>query len=220
MTTPSPESVTGYLASLPDDRRKALEAVRKVIRKNLPKGYAEGVQYRMIGYFVPHTLYPAGYHCDPKQPLPFASLASQKNHMALYLFCTYGNEAEQAWFREAWTAAGNPLDMGKGCVRFKKLEDVPLEVIGEAVARMPVEAFVASYESNLPPNLREKHLKRKAKLEAAGAAAPKAKAAATGTPKKVAKKAPKKTAKKPAAKKASKKTAKKASGRVSKKAAR
>jgi hypothetical protein len=139
-------TVTEYLAGLPEDRRRALEAVRKVIRKNLPKGYQEGMQYGMIGYFVPHSVYPAGYHCDPRQPLPFAGLASQKNHMSLYLCSAYASPEHESWFRKAWTADGRKLDMGKACVRFKKLEDVPLEVVGEAVRRMPVKEFVRIYE--------------------------------------------------------------------------
>ena len=89
-------SVDQYLAGLPADRRDAIEAVRAVILENLPKGYEEGMQYGMIGYYVPHRVYPAGYHCDPLQPLPFAALASQKNHMSLYLMCIYGNPEHEA----------------------------------------------------------------------------------------------------------------------------
>ncbi|MCA9284967.1 MAG: DUF1801 domain-containing protein, partial [Phycisphaerales bacterium] len=142
-------TVEQYLDQLPADRREAISAVRKVILKNLPKGYAEGVQYGMIGYCVPHSIYPAGYHCNPKQPLPFASLASQKNHMALYLMCIYGDDAHREWFCKAWTDTGRKLDMGKGCVRFKKLDDVPLAVVGEAIKRVPVKTFIANYEAGL-----------------------------------------------------------------------
>ena len=145
--TSKAKTVKEYLASLPDDRRKALEAVRNVILKNLDKGYEEGMQYGMIGYYVPHRLYPAGYHCDPKQPLPFASLASQKNHMALYLFCVYASPDHDRGFREEWAKTGKKLDMGKSCIRFKNLEDLPLEVIGKAIARMPVKEHIAFYES-------------------------------------------------------------------------
>ncbi len=139
-------TVGEYLAELPDDRRKAIEAVRATILANLPEGYAEGMQYGMIGYFVPHSAYPKGYHCDPRQPLPYASLASQKNHMALYLMAIYGDPDEAAWFREAWTAAGNRLDMGKACVRFRRIEDVPLDVVAQAIARVPAAEFIARYE--------------------------------------------------------------------------
>ena len=140
-------SVAEYLSELPGDRREAIEAVRAVILKNLPKGYEEGVQYGMIGYYVPHSVYPAGYHCDPKQPLPFAGLASQKNHMSLYLMCIYGDPENEAWFRAAWAKTGKKLDMGKSCVRFKKIDDVPLKVIGEAIRRVPAKKFIEHYES-------------------------------------------------------------------------
>lgn len=142
-------TVQEYLAELPEERRTALEAVRRVIRNNLPEGYEEGMQYGMIGYYVPHSVYPSGYHCDPSQPVPFASLASQKNHMALYLMCIYGSPDEERWFREAWSATGKRLDMGKSCVRFKRIEDVPLDVVGQAVRRAPVEQFLARYESSV-----------------------------------------------------------------------
>ncbi len=142
-------TIKAYLAELPDDRRKAISAVRAVIRKSLPLGYKEGMQYGMIGYFVPHSVYPPGYHCDPKQPLPFASLGSQKNHMGIYLMCIYSDEVQQSWFREAWLKTGKKLDMGKSCVRFKKIEDVPLEVVGQAIKRFPVKKYIKNYEAAL-----------------------------------------------------------------------
>ena len=149
-------TVDAYLDALPDDRRDAMSTLRQTILKHLPDGYAEGIQYNMIGYFVPHTLYPHGYHCDPKQPLPFASIASQKNHMALYLFCIYTDPKLTKWFADAWVKAGCKLDMGKGCVRFKTLDDVPLKVVGQAIKKVPVKTFIASYESNLPANVKKK----------------------------------------------------------------
>ncbi len=155
-------TVKGYLDQLPDDRRKALAAVRKVIRANLPKGYKEGIQSGMIGYFVPHSIYPDGYHCDPKQPLPFASIASQKNHMAIYLFCIYTEPKLSDWFVKAWKKTGKKLDMGKSCVRFKKIEDVPLEAVGEALARVPVDAFIAHYETQIPASKRKSVTTKKA----------------------------------------------------------
>ncbi len=138
-----PATVKDYLAALPVERRKALDAVRKTIRRNLPQGFKEGIQYGMIGYFVPHSVYPPGYHCDPSQPLPFAGLASQKQHMALYLMCAYGDTGYAKWLRAEWAKTGKKLDMGKSCIRFKKLEDLPLELIGRAIARVNVEKYIA-----------------------------------------------------------------------------
>jgi hypothetical protein len=150
------QTVPAYLAGLPDERRLALSAVRETILRHLPEGYEEGMQYGMIGYYVPHRLYPAGYHCNPKEPLPFAALASQKNYMAVYLGCVYGSEEEAAWFREAYLTTGKKLDMGKSCVRFKRLADLPVELIGEAVARIPVAQFIARYEAVLAATRRSK----------------------------------------------------------------
>ena len=96
----------------------------------------------MIGYYVPHRVHPAGYHCDPRQPLPFAALASQKNYMSLYLMCVYADSAHSEWFRQAWARTGKKLDMGKACVRFKKVDDLALDVIGEAIRRMPTASYL------------------------------------------------------------------------------
>lgn len=189
-------TVEAYLKELPEDRRAAIEAVRAVIRKNLPKGYAEGMQYGMIGYFVPHDVYPPGYHCDPKQPVPFAGLASQKNSMSLYLMCIYGVPEHEAWFRDAWLKTGKKLDMGKSCVRFKKLEDVPLDVVGQAIKRVPVKKFLEHYESVIGAGGKR----------AAKKTAPKKKS--------ISKKAPaKKVSKKATVKKSSKKVARKKASR-------
>ena len=140
------KTVEQYLAQLPPERREAISAVRKVILKNLPKGFEEGMLYGMIGYFVPHKLFPAGYHCDPSQPLCYAGLASQKNHMAIYLMCVYGDKETKDWFVKAYKATGKKLDMGKSCIRFKKLDDLPLDVIGQAIARVPVDKYIQAYE--------------------------------------------------------------------------
>ena len=144
-----PTTVAQYLAALPKDRRDALRAVRKVILDNLDAGYAEGLQSGAISYFVPHSVYPPGYHCDPSQPLPYVGIASQKNHMAIYLFCVYISEAQQRWFREAWLKTGKKLDMGKSCLRFKKIDDVALDVLGKVIKRTPAKKFIAHYESSL-----------------------------------------------------------------------
>jgi hypothetical protein len=145
-----PLTVEEYLASLPEDRRAAISAVRDVIRGNLDSGYEEGITYGMIGYYVPHSLYPAGYHCDPKAPLPYVNLGSQKNYMTLHMMSMYsGGDTDgpaqklQDWFRAEWAKSGRKLDMGKACIRFKRLEDVPLDVIGKAVAKVPASKWIA-----------------------------------------------------------------------------
>ncbi len=190
-----PTTVKQYLDALPADRREALEAVRKTINANLDAKFEEGIQYGMIGWYVPHSVFPDGYHCDPKQPLPFASIASQKNHMAIYLFCIYTEEGEAERFAADWKATGKKLDMGKSCVRFKKLDDVPLAVLGKAIKRATAKKFIAAY------------LKTRDEAPAARAARKKA------SKKKAAKKAAKKTARKAAARKTAEKAAKKSTRR-------
>ncbi len=190
-------TVQQYLAELPSDRRAALEKVRSVILKNLDKsGYAEGVQYGMIGYFVPHSVFPAGYHCDPKQPLPFVALASQKNYMSLYMMATYGSEEQREWFTEAWAKTGKKLDMGKSCIRFNKVEDLALEVIGEAIKRVPAKRYIAAYEAGLVLGGGKAASKKVAAKTATKASSKKVAAKATPrtATKKVAKKAPAKRA--------------------------
>ena len=155
------KTVNEYLQSLPEDRRAAIRAVRDIIRAHLPEGYEECMSYGMIGYVVPHRLYPAGYHCDPKRPLPYVNLASQKNHMALYVMTIYGDPATEQWFRKAWQAAGKKLNLGKCCLRFKKLEDVSLEVIGQLIARVPVKNYIARIEKVLGESSRKSLKKSK-----------------------------------------------------------
>ncbi|MEE2888518.1 MAG: DUF1801 domain-containing protein [Planctomycetota bacterium] len=144
-----PSSVKEYLAQLPEDRREAIEALRKVIRKNIDKKFEEGIQYGMPSYYLPHSVYPNGYHCDPKQPLPFASLSSRKGHIGLHLFCVYTDAELQDWFSSEWKKSGKKLDMGKSCVRVKTLDDVPLDVVGKLFKRVKAKDFVASYEASL-----------------------------------------------------------------------
>lgn len=143
---------------LPEDRRATLEAVRRVILAHLPDGYEECIQCGMIVYVVPLRLYPPGYYCNPDHPLQYAALASQKNYLTLYLMTVYGDPATAEWFRKAFEAAGKKLDMGKACVRFKKLDDLPLDVIGQTIARVPVKAYLARIEQALQrtPRKREK----------------------------------------------------------------
>jgi len=217
-------TVEAYLKELPEDRRKALEAIRKVFKKNLGKGYEEGMQYGMIGYFVPHSVYPDGYHCDPKQPLPFAGLASQKNHMSMYMMCIYGIDEHRDRFIKGWEAAAaegraRKLDMGKACIRFKKLEDVPLDVVGEAIKRVPVKTYIEHYESVIKQSGARKPAAKKATKKAAAKPAAKKTAAKKATGKKAAIKkttAKKSGSKKGAAKKApAKKAATRAAGKAS-----
>ena len=140
-------TVAEYLASLPTDRRIAVLEVRDVILANLDADYEEGMSYGSIGYCVPHRVFPPGYHCKPEQPLPFAGLASQKNYLSLYIMAFYadGKDAESHWFRKAWAKTGKKLDMGKCCIRFKKVEDLALDVIAEALRRMPAKRYVEVY---------------------------------------------------------------------------
>ena len=116
----------------------------------------------MIGYVVPHSVYPKGYQCNPKLPLPFLNLASQKNHMAFYLMCCYGDAELRAWFEKAWKDAGKKLDTGAGCVRFKRLEDIPLEVIGQLVARLPVDVYIQQIEKAFADNAQSRTKKKAA----------------------------------------------------------
>lgn len=151
-------TVKDYLASLSADRRATVEAVRKVVNANLDKGYEEGMQ-GMIVWYVPHKIFPAGYHCNPKDPLPFAALASQQNYISLYLMGLYcgcyeqGNPADMTaqakWFHEAWAKTGKKLDAGKCCIRFKRLEDVALDVVAEAIRRTPLKTYIEYYTSAL-----------------------------------------------------------------------
>ena len=146
MAEPS-KTVRDYLNALPADRRAAIETVRTVILANLDRDYEEGIQYGMLGYYVPHRIYPAGYHCDPKQPLPFAALASQKNYMSLYLMSVYGDEALARAFRQAWEKTGKKLDMGKACIRFTSAEHVALDVVGDTIRKIPAKRWVEICEA-------------------------------------------------------------------------
>ncbi|HEY5922695.1 MAG TPA: DUF1801 domain-containing protein [Kofleriaceae bacterium] len=184
-------NVDEYLAKLPDDRRTAIAKVRDVINANLPVGYEEKIQFGMISWCVPESALPAKDVYN-KQPLCLASLASQKNHMAVYMMHIYGSQTLRTWFESAYRRSGKKLDMGQSCVRFKTLDALPLEVIGEAMAKVTVDNYVAGYR-----NIRDAMKK--------GSSKPAAKKAAAKTSKRSAAKKP--AAKKPAAKKAAKKTA-------------
>jgi uncharacterized protein YdhG (YjbR/CyaY superfamily) len=143
-------TVEQYLAGLPADRKKALSALRKVIKKNLPKGFREGMGYGMAGYSVPHSLYPAGYHCNPELPLPFMGFASQKNFIAVYSMALYGDPKLLKWFTTAYEKTGvGKLDMGKSCIRFKNPEKIPYKLIGELASKLTPAEWIAMYEKNL-----------------------------------------------------------------------
>ena len=144
MAKSSASTVEEYLAELPEDRRAVVAAVRDVVVKNLPRGYRETINWGMISYEIPLERYPNTYN---KQPLSYAALAAQKNHYALYLTSVYQDEEGDGWLRREFEKRGKKLDMGKSCVRFKKLDDLPLDVIGQAIAATPPETFIASYEA-------------------------------------------------------------------------
>ncbi len=141
-------SVQEYIASLPEDRAKAIEALRKIINKNIPKGFKEEMSYGMIGFVVPHIIYPAGYHCNSKLPLPFLSIASQKNFIAVYHMGIYANPELYKWFMEAHAKASpKKLDIGKSCMRYKKPEDIPYQLIGELAGKITPREWIDLYES-------------------------------------------------------------------------
>ena len=139
------KTVAEYLSNLDDARRDAISAVRGVILDHLPDGYAEAMQFGMITYVVPLSVLADTYN---GQPLMYVALASQKRHMSLYLTNVYGDESVEQWFRERYRAAGKKLDMGKSCVRFRKLDDLPLALVGEVVARTPITDFVEIYKAS------------------------------------------------------------------------
>ena len=138
------KTVADYLKGLPADRRAALSAVRDTIKQNLPPGYEEGMQWGMISYYVPLKRYPDTYN---GQPLCVAGLASQKQYMAVYLMGVYSSPVLGSWFRQAYRDSGKKLDMGQSCVRFKTLDDLPLDVVGRAIAKVPVDALTAAHDA-------------------------------------------------------------------------
>ncbi len=143
------DTIDQYIADLPEERQKTMEELRKVINKNIPKGFHEEMNYGMIGYVVPHALYPDGYHCDPKLPLPFLAMASQKNSINIYHMGIYADPALLKWFTTEFPKhSTKKLDMGKSCIRFKKAEDIPFKLIGELVSKMSVKDWIALYEKN------------------------------------------------------------------------
>jgi len=137
-----------YIDSLPEDRKGAMTALRNSILTNLPSGFVEEMSYGMLGYVVPHSIYPAGYHCDPKLPLPFLSIASQKNFIAVYHMGMYADERLLNWFTGEFTSQSKTkLDMGKSCIRFKKVDQIPFALIGELASKMTPQQWIEMYES-------------------------------------------------------------------------
>ena len=141
------ENPDQYIAELPVERQEAMNKLRKVISANLPKGFSETMSYGMIGYVVPHSLYPAGYHCNPKLPLPFLSIASQKNFISVYHMGIYADQKLMDWFLAEYPKhSDSKLDMGKSCIRFKKINEIPYKLIGELASKMSVKEWIALYE--------------------------------------------------------------------------
>ncbi|RZJ29764.1 MAG: DUF1801 domain-containing protein [Flavobacterium sp.] len=137
-----------YIDELAEDRKVAIEKIRKAIIDNLPAGFTESMGYGMLCYSVPHSIYPAGYHCDPKLPLPFISVASQKNFIALYHMGMYANKPLLDWFVVEYPKyAKFKLDMGKSCVRFKKPDDIPFDLIAQLASKVTVDDWIKMYES-------------------------------------------------------------------------
>ena len=143
----SPED---YIAQLPEERKEIVEKLKTIISENLPKGFEEGMSYNMIGFYVPHSLYPDGYHCDSKLPLPFISLASQKNFIALYHSGIYAKKELLDWFVDEYPKhAKYKLDMGKSCIRFKKMNDIPYDLIANLCKKMSTDEWIKLYEASL-----------------------------------------------------------------------
>jgi len=142
-------TIKEYINEAPDDRKSALEQLRKAITNNLPMGFTEAMGYGMVGFVVPHSIYPAGYHCSPELPLPFISFASQKNFIAIYHMGLYAEPQLLTWFTDEYSSrVKGKLDMGKSCIRFKKPESIPFELIGELCTKMTVQDWIALYEKN------------------------------------------------------------------------
>lgn len=143
-------TVEEYLQELPEDRRKAISQLRKTIKDHIPEGFEEVMSYGMIGYVVPHSLYPSGYHCSPELPLPFINIASQKNFIALYHMGVYANKELYDWFVTTYPKyVKTKLDMGKSCIRFKKIETIPYELLGELCSKMTAQEWIDLYERNI-----------------------------------------------------------------------
>ena len=139
-----------YIKELPEERKEVISKLRSVINNNLPNGFVEGMSYGLISYHIPHAVYPDGYHCDPKIPLPFMNLASQKNFVAIYHMGIYANPELLNWFTTEYPKhCSRKLDMGKSCIRFKKMDDIPYKLIAELTSKMSAQEWIDVYESNI-----------------------------------------------------------------------
>ena len=151
------KNINDYIKELPADRVEPMKKLRDVILKNIPEGFKEEMNYGMIGYVVPHSIYPDGYHCDPKQPLPFVCIASQKNFIAFYHMALYADPKLHEWFVNEYPKhSKQKLDMGKSCVRFKKTDQIPYELIGELMRKISVKDYIKKYESLLNDSRKKK----------------------------------------------------------------
>ncbi len=146
--TSAAKTVEEYMNNLPEDRKKAMELLRNTMLKNVPKGFEEGMNYGMIGYYVPHSIYPNGYHCKPADPLPFITFASQKNSINFYHMGMYANKELYDWFVAEYPKhSTRKLDMGKSCIRFNKFDEIPFKLLGELVTKISVAEWIATYEA-------------------------------------------------------------------------
>jgi hypothetical protein len=142
--------IKDYFENLPEDRKIPMNRLRETILNNIPKEIVEVKSYGTPGYVIPHEVYPAGYHCDPKLPLPFLGLSSMKNHISLHAFCIYGNEELSEWFLNEFPKySKSKLDMGKGCIRFKKMNDIPYDLIAELLKKIDLNKYIEFYETNV-----------------------------------------------------------------------
>ena len=139
-----------FIAALPPGRQEAITTIRATILANLPDGYEEGIRGNVLSYYVPHSICADGYHCNAEDPVPFAGLSANKKKISLHMFCLYIDRDAKDRFVTAWKKTGNKLDMGAACVRFTKLDNVPLEVIGDTIASIPVAGFLDLYEASVP----------------------------------------------------------------------
>lgn len=150
-------TVEEILKNVPEDRAKPFNKLHDVIMKNLPEGFEAAISYGGLGYVIPHSLYPAGYHCKPSEPLPFAGIASQKNSINLYHLAIYSDNELLNWFVSEYPKHSNQkLDMGKSCIRFKKFDEIPYELIGELMAKISAKQWIERYERSISPKSKKK----------------------------------------------------------------